>query len=42
VLIVEKTVKFHSSLIQADLFTVESAIRNVDHREEDSEASQQL
>ena len=26
-----KTVKFYSSLIQADLFTVEIAIRNEDH-----------
>jgi hypothetical protein len=42
VLIVEKTVKFHSSLIQADLFTVEIAIRKEDHQEEDSKLSQQL
>ena len=41
-LIVEKTVKFHSSLIQADLFTVEIAIRNENHKVEDSKLSQQL
>ena len=35
-LIAEKTVKFHSSLTRADLFTVESAIQREDHREEDS------
>ena len=39
-LIVEKTVKFHSSLTRADLFTVEIAIRNEDHQEEDSKLSQ--
>jgi hypothetical protein len=36
VLIVEKTVKFHSSLTPADLFTVEIAIQNEDHQEEGS------
>jgi hypothetical protein len=41
VLIVEKTVKSHSSLTQADLFTAEIAIRNEDHQEEDSKLSQQ-
>jgi hypothetical protein len=34
VLIVEKTVKFHSSLTRADLFTVENATRNEDHHED--------
>jgi len=34
VLIVAKNVKFHSNLTQADLFTVESAIRKEDHQEE--------
>jgi hypothetical protein len=41
VLIVEKTVKFHSSLIQTDLFTAAIAIRNEDHQEEDSKLSQE-
>jgi hypothetical protein len=35
VLIVERIVKFRSNLIQADLFTVEIAIRKEDHQEED-------
>ena len=42
VLIVEKTVKFHSSLTQADPFTVEIAIQNEHQQEEDSKLSQQL
>jgi hypothetical protein len=42
VLIVEKIVKFHSSLTQPDQFTAEIAIRNEDHQEEDSKLSQQL
>jgi hypothetical protein len=41
VVIAEKNVKFHSSLIQADLFTAEIAIQNEDHQEEDSKLSQQ-
>jgi hypothetical protein len=40
VLIAEKTVKFHSSLTQADLFTVEIAIQNED--QQDIKLSQQL
>lgn len=39
-LIVEKTVKFHSSLTKTDLYTAEIAIRNGDHQEEDSRLSQ--
>jgi hypothetical protein len=39
VLIAEKIVKFHSSLTQADLFTVENAIQNGDRQEEDSETN---
>jgi hypothetical protein len=42
VLIAEKIVKSHSNLTQADLFTVESAIRNVDHQEEDSKSNQEI
>jgi hypothetical protein len=42
VLNVAKTAKSHSSLTQADLFTVESAIRDEDHQEEDSKLGQQL
>jgi len=40
-LIAEKTVKFHSSLTQADPFTVEIAIQNK-HQQEDSKLSQKL
>jgi hypothetical protein len=42
VLIVEKIVKYLSNLTQADLFTVESAIRNVDRQEEDSKLNQEI
>ena len=34
VLSVEKHVKFHSSLMEEDLFTAESVMLNEDHREE--------
>ena len=38
-LIVERNVKFPSSLTQADLFTVEIAIRREDHHDEDFKLS---